>query len=139
MSDPELSDAGHPVPVNRIAHIAGNGQVEMVGAPPPTAGPEAAGHVVDLESPPGMIDIVPALARSKRPEYDLPSLHRGPRYHSFYTLVRDEIRSGRTPDEVRAQLFPLIERAGDLIDTVRDALEDALAGRPPKYEERTGL
>ena len=134
MTDPEPSDSGYPLPVNRIALLSRYGRVEMVGAPPPTAGPEAAGHVVDLESPPGMIDIVPALARATRPEYDLLSLSRGPLYHACYTHVRNEIRSGKAAEEIRADLLPLIRGSGELADALREALEDALAGRPPKYE-----
>jgi hypothetical protein len=91
---------------------------------------------VDLEAPDEMIDIVPALTRVTRPEYDLPALSRGPIYQTCYTLAREEARARRTAEEVRALLLPLIEGAGELADAAREALERALAGRPPKYRVR---
>ena len=66
-----------------------------------------------------------------------PSMSRGPVYSNFYILVRDEISSGRTAEEVRTRLLPIIQGSGELAGDLQEALEDALAGRPPKYGGRT--
>jgi hypothetical protein len=112
MTDPEPSDSGYPLPVNRIALIAKYGVADLVGAWFTTPGPGSAGRVVDLDAPDGMIDIVPALTRATRPEFDLLALSRGPIYQTCYKLVREEASAGRTAEEVRALLLPLIEGAG---------------------------
>ncbi len=64
------------------------------------------------------------------------SLSRGPVYSNFYILVREEIGSGRSAEEVRTRFLSIIEGSGEVSADLREALEDALAGSPPKYGGR---
>jgi hypothetical protein len=93
------------------------------------------GHVGHEPPPEGVVDIVPELARQTRPEYDVVGPMRGPLYVCCYSRAEDGLRSGRSAEEIRAELRPLIEALGELADVVREAVDDAVAGRPPRFEK----
>ena len=96
MAAPEPSDASGYKPVNRIALLTEYGLFESAGIPPPEGGPVgAAGRVVNLDEPEGMTDLVPALARNTREEFDLPSMERASIYRRIYYAVLLELAEGR--------------------------------------------
>jgi len=135
MPDPHPSDPDNARPVNRIVLLTQFGLHETVGVPSSGRRVSAAGYVVNLDQPEGMKDIVPALARATRAEFDLLTLGREWVYGASYTFVRREIDAGRTQEELRAQILPFIEHIRELADTVREAVEDALANRPMRVEK----
>ena len=51
-------------------------------------------------------------------------------------MVRSDIESGTTESEIRRQQEAIIQASGARAEAVREALEDALAGRPPRYKSR---
>ena len=55
-------------------------------------------------------------------------------YPLFYDAARERIASGVSPDEIRAEMVAL-EEGPDLpwISIVREAYDDLLAGRPPRF------
>jgi hypothetical protein len=55
-------------------------------------------------------------------------------YPVFYESARERIASGASPDEIREELLMLAEGADrEFASLVRDAYEDVLAGRPPRF------
>jgi hypothetical protein len=56
-------------------------------------------------------------------------------YQSTYALAWSDINDGLTGDEVRGRYEPSVRAAGRHADVAREALEDALAGRPPRYQD----
>jgi hypothetical protein len=143
VTDPEPSDASGYKPVNRIALLTEYGLSESVGIPPPEGPPGAAGRVVNLDEPEGVTDLVPALTRTTREEFDLPSEFRASVYWGTYYAVLEELAKGRSPEEVSASILSsatAFERdprtdVGDAVaQGIREAVEDALAGRPVRYE-----
>ena len=118
MPDPHPSDPDNAHPVNRIAILTQFGLHEMVGIPTSGRSVGAAGYVVNLDQPEPMKDLVPALARATRAEFDLARLSREWVYANSYMFVRREIGSGRTREELRAEVLPYIEHIGEVADTL---------------------
>lgn len=54
-------------------------------------------------------------------------------YRAVYTLARTEIALGETDAEIRASFLKMAEERTGMVETVLMAVEDALAGRPPKW------
>ena len=56
-------------------------------------------------------------------------------YRSTYDSVRDLLAAGDTPDHVRNDLLHGVpdDEADEAAATKRAAVEDALAGRPPRW------
>jgi hypothetical protein len=55
-------------------------------------------------------------------------------YPVFYESACERIASGASPDEIREELLMLAEDAdGEFASVIREAYEDVLAGRPPKF------
>jgi len=135
MPDPHPSDPDNARPVNRIALLTQFGLLEVVGVSTSGRMVGAAGYVVNLDQPEPTKDVVPALARATRPEFDLPTLSWQWVYAAWYTFVRHEIGAGRAHEEIRAQILPIIEHSGEHADVAREAVEDALANRPMRVEK----
>ena len=135
MPDPHPSDLDNARPVNRIALLTQFGLHEMVGIPTSGGSVGAAGYVVNLDQPEPMKHLVPALARATRAEFDLARLSWEWVYANCYTFIKREIESGRTREELRAEILPCIEHTGELADPIRAAVEDALADRPMRVEK----
>jgi hypothetical protein len=100
-----------------------------------------------MDEPEGTTDIVPALTRNTRGEFDLPSMTRASIYSAIYDAVLREIAAGGSPEEVRATFLQSAaayhrECPADVIaacvEGIREAVEDALAGRPLRYEPPYG-
>jgi hypothetical protein len=141
--DAEPSDSSHYKPVNRIALWTEYGLLEAVHVPPPEGPAGAVGRVINLDEPEGMTDLVPALTRSTREEVDLPSVFLASIYGATYGAVLQELAKGQSPEEVRAFFLesaaaywrePRTDVADAVIQGIREALEDALAGRPVRHE-----
>ncbi len=136
MPDPHPSDPDNAHPVNRIALLTQFGLHEMVGVPTSLRSVGAAGYVVNLKNQPEVLkDIVPALARATRAEFRSPTISWEWVLTPIVTFVRREIESGRIREELRAEILPFIEHIGELADTAREAVEDALADRPMRVEK----
>jgi hypothetical protein len=143
LTDPETSDSSGYNPANRIALWTKFGLLEAVHVPPPEGPAGAAGRVVNLDELEGMTDLVPAQTRTTREEFDLPSQFRASIYGATHDAVLQELAKGRSPEELRAffvESAAAYERESrtDVDDAVvqgiREAVEDALAGRPVRYE-----
>jgi hypothetical protein len=147
VTNPEPSDASEYKPVNRIALLTKYGLFEAVGIPPRKGPVGAAGRVINLDEPEGMTDIVPALTRTTRDEFDLPSVTRADIYRMTYDAVLRKLAEGRSPEEVRAfflegaAAYERESQADDMgatVEGIREAVQDALAGRPSRYESPDG-
>lgn len=129
--------------MNRIALWEAYGLFEAVAIPPPEGPVGAAGQVVNLDQSEGLTDLVPALIRDTREEFDLPSMYLVPIYGAVFDAVLQELAEGRPREEIRA-LF--LESAtayvrgfqSDIMEAVVqgicEAVEDALAGLSRRYE-----
>ncbi len=108
---PDPSDPSNAHPVNRVADSFGSDSGEDAPA-----------------------DLVPELAPISSPEMD--SLAERweweSSYRLWYELARADVDSGKDPDEIRSYFLDIAENSGGTAEAVREALEDALAGRPPK-------
>jgi hypothetical protein len=80
------------------------------------------------------MDIVPEQARAIPPEFEslAEQLEYQETYRMWYDFIRDEVDSGRDHEEIRSDFEDIAESAGKAADAIRKALEDALAGAPPK-------
>jgi hypothetical protein len=133
MPDPDPSDFGSARPVNRVALFTRFGLFEAVGFPNSAREASALGHVVNLDQPDGMKDIVPELTRATRDEFDLPSLNLGSMYRGVYDFVKHQINAGETDEGIRSRLLSNVEGIAELSDLIRQAVEEALADHPPRY------
>jgi hypothetical protein len=83
--------------------------------------------------------VVPKGSRGGRPEFAgvARNLSLMQTYQSTYGMVRVEIgRLGATPEAVRSKYLGLADQLTfdeEIAQTFREALEDALASRPPKF------
>jgi hypothetical protein len=84
--------------------------------------------------------VVPKGSRGGRPEFAsvARNLYLMQTYQSIYGIVRVEIeRLGETPEAVRSKYLGLADLQmtfdEEIAQTTREALEDALASRPPKF------
>ncbi len=148
MHDPEPSDASQYKAVNRIALFTEYGLFEAVSIPPPKCGlVGAAGQVINLDEPEGTTDLVPALTRTTREEFDIISMTRASIYFAIYDAVRQEIGAGKSSEEVRATFlqsaaafqleYPTdVEKA--CAEAILEAVQDALADRPMRYKPLYG-
>jgi hypothetical protein len=137
MPDPDPSDFIDAEPVNRIALFAEFGLFEAVGFPSRESEADAIGHVVDLDQPSGMKEIIPAVRSATLSEFDSPSIERGLVYHCVYENVKHELDAGSTEEEIRAKLLASTKNIEGLTEVVREtfeAIEDALANRPMRYK-----
>ena len=55
-------------------------------------------------------------------------------YPMFYRMARTQLDAGLSNDQIDDLLSPLASRDQEFVNVVRQAIEDALAGRPPRYE-----
>jgi hypothetical protein len=143
MPDPEPSDASDFRAVNRIARVTETGYHEAVGFPShieDRVGP--GGYVVNIDQPEATKDIVPELTRAHLADLGLSTLDRGLSsfgreafYVCFYKFVREAVSSGKTPKEIEAAFLSHMASIGELADVAREAVEDALANRPMRYED----
>ncbi len=148
MHDPEPSDASQYKAVNRIALFTEFGLFEAVSITPPKFGPvNAAGCVINSHEPEGTTDLVPALTRTTREEFDIISMTRASIYFAIYDAVRQEIGAGKSSEEVRATFLQSasayqLEYSADVVkacaEGILEAVEDALAGRPMRYRPPYG-
>jgi hypothetical protein len=142
MPDPDPSDFRDAEPVNRVALFIRFGLFEAVGFPSGAGDVGAAGHVVNLDQPEGMKEIIPAVRRTTLPEIDSLPLCKGVVYHCVYDYVRSEIEAGKTETEIRAWIPLNTENTEEPTDAVREmleAVEDALANRPMRYNNPFAL
>jgi hypothetical protein len=130
-------------PVNRIALWAEYGLLETVGIHPSASPIGSAGSVFDPDRPANVTDIVPALTRANREEFDLPSTVKVSIYLAVYDDVRSEIAKRKPPEEIRAFFLQSVrvnerERPPDIIQAIIEgtveSVEDALAARPIRYK-----
>jgi hypothetical protein len=83
--------------------------------------------------------VVPKGSRGGRPEFAsvARNLYLMQTYHSTYGIVRVETEHlGETHEAVRSKYLGLADRLTfdeEIAQTTREALEDALARRPPKF------
>jgi hypothetical protein len=143
MPDPEPSDPSDYRPVNRIALVTESGLHEAVGFPShieDKVGP--GGYVVNTDEPEATTDIVPELTRANLADFGLPTLDlslstlgREAFYACFYKSVRDALVAGKTPEEIQAGFLSHKASLGRLAELAKNAVEDALANRPMRYED----
>jgi hypothetical protein len=143
MRDTEPSDASDYRPVNRIPLVTESGLHEAVGFPSDfkdRVGP--GGYVVNRDQPDATKDIVPELRRANLQDFGLSTLDlnlstsgRETFYVCFYKLIRDAVIGGKPPEEIQARFLANMASLGTLADAAREAIEDALAGRPMRYED----
>jgi hypothetical protein len=143
MPYPEPSDASDYRPINRIPLVTESGLHDALGFPSDfndRVGP--GGYVVNKDQPDAIKDIVPELTRANRKDFGLSTLDlslstlgREAFYVCFYKLVRDAVIGGRSPKEMQARFVANMARLGRLAELAKEAVEDALAGRPMRYED----
>jgi hypothetical protein len=81
-------------------------------------------------------DVVPEIARASTPEMDSLAVRWEWEscYRVWYELAKSAVDSGKDRSEIRARFLHVAEDSGAMAHAVREALDDALAGRPPKYK-----
>ncbi len=100
--------------LGRLGEISGRAPTDPDGAEIPAAGPSV----------------------STRPEIDVLALTWEPTYEMWYRNTRDMLDTGISPGQIRAQFSILTQHSGlggdfgRMASQVREAVEDALAGRP---------
>jgi hypothetical protein len=57
-------------------------------------------------------------------------------YQTTYVGARNDINGGLTEDDIRGRYVRVIQAAGRHADVAREAVDDALAGLPMRYESR---
>ena len=117
MPDPEPSDPNGANSVNRVQALI-TAQLRLLA--------------VDAT------DIVLLQARLIPPEFEslAEQLECQANYRMWYDAIRSEVNAGPDCDEIRNLFEDIAENSGKEANAVHNALEDALAGSPPKGENR---
>jgi hypothetical protein len=122
--------------VNRVALFTKFGVFEMLGFPVDDSTNEGVGRVVNLDEPPGVQSIGPALSTEFQLEFDTtPANSNEAFYRLIFNHVKSEIERGATEQDIRSWALAAAKSTLVFADLIREAVEDALGNRPLRYGE----